>query len=153
MGTVLAGVTLSLVRSTSWLPFPRFLLLFACTALVVGFTAWSPAVRMSHRRAISWLGSGSFSLHLVHEPIVGSAARRLGSADVLVVWKLSRMARSRRDWILAVDPDRRRRQPTGVSHRTYEPSHSRPRITTPIRRTPPPRKPAGSTSPSPATTS
>lgn len=69
-----AAVILSMLWSTAWLPLPRLFLLVACTALVVAFMVWSPALQLSRGRVISWLGTRSFSLYLVHEPIVVSTA-------------------------------------------------------------------------------
>lgn len=69
-----AALTLSVLWSSPWLPLPRLLLLAACTALVVAFVVWSPAIQLSHSNVVSWLGSRSFSLYLVHEPITVSAA-------------------------------------------------------------------------------
>jgi peptidoglycan/LPS O-acetylase OafA/YrhL len=46
------------------------LILLAAAALVVIATAWSRARRLFESRPIQWLGAISFSLYLVHEPIV-----------------------------------------------------------------------------------
>jgi peptidoglycan/LPS O-acetylase OafA/YrhL len=70
---VAAGL-FSVLWSTPGLPFPRIVLLTACTALLIAFMVWKPAVRLSRTRIVYWLGSRSFSLYLVHEPIIVSAA-------------------------------------------------------------------------------
>lgn len=69
-----AVILLSAIWSLPWLPAPRLLLLTACTGLVVAFMVWGPAIRFSGNRIVGWLGSRSFSLYLVHEPIVVSSA-------------------------------------------------------------------------------
>lgn len=50
------------------------LLLIGCATAVVSFYALRPLVLLSETAPVSWLGSRSFSLYLVHEPIVVSAA-------------------------------------------------------------------------------
>jgi len=50
------------------------LLLVGCATAVTAFYAAPSLMRLSETAPISWLGSRSFSLYLVHEPIVVSAA-------------------------------------------------------------------------------
>lgn len=69
-----AATLLSAVWIAPWLPFPRLVLLSGCTLLVIAFMVWKPALRLSGRPVVAWLGSRSFSLYLVHEPIIVSAA-------------------------------------------------------------------------------
>lgn len=40
--------------------------------VVIAFLAWPPAVSVGNHRILQWLGTRSFSLYLVHEPIVVS---------------------------------------------------------------------------------
>jgi peptidoglycan/LPS O-acetylase OafA/YrhL len=64
--------------SAAW-GFPDFigrhaLSVAGCCLIVLAFVFWKPAVRFASGTTIQWLGSRSFSLYLVHEPIVVSAA-------------------------------------------------------------------------------
>ena len=52
----------------------------ATTLIVILFLAWQPAIRAATSPAGSWLGARSFSLYLIHEPIVVSTALLLGPA-------------------------------------------------------------------------
>lgn len=49
--------------------------------LVTLFAFWRPAQRLGQRGVVQWLGRVSFSLYLVHEPIVVSAAFLVRSTD------------------------------------------------------------------------
>lgn len=85
----LALVTLSLVLTQSaavltWVG-PTWSLGFAWPLRVTGsailvmlFMGWWPAQRLSSTRVVSWLGAMSFSLYLVHEPLVVSLRLLLG---------------------------------------------------------------------------
>lgn len=87
-----AAVLLSAIWSMPWLPVPRLLLLTACTALVLAFMVWGPAIRFSGNRIVVWLGSRSFSLYLVHEPIIVSGALIFPGAPwlaVMVSWPIA----------------------------------------------------------------
>ena len=48
------------------------------TLLVVVFAFWRTVVAFAERPSMQWLGKRSFSLYLVHEPIVVSTAFMLG---------------------------------------------------------------------------
>ncbi|BCT77054.1 acyltransferase [Sinomonas cyclohexanicum] len=50
------------------------LLLLAASLAVVAFLVWRPALELANVRCVQWLGARSFSLYLVHEPMVVSAA-------------------------------------------------------------------------------
>lgn len=52
--------------------------LLGAALLVALFVTWPAARRLGERRAIHWLGTISFSLYLVHEPIAVSVAVLLG---------------------------------------------------------------------------
>ncbi|MDQ0922285.1 peptidoglycan/LPS O-acetylase OafA/YrhL [Pseudarthrobacter sp. W1I19] len=80
-----AAVLFSAVWSTPGVPARRLLLLIACTALVIAFLVWSPAIRFSSRRTVVWLATRSFSLYLVHEPIIVSATLVFPGAPWLAV--------------------------------------------------------------------
>jgi len=68
----------ALVFTVYWAGVPgltgQSALLTACTALVLTFLVFRPAQRLTETRAVSWLGRRSFSLYLVHEPVLVSAA-------------------------------------------------------------------------------
>ena len=53
--------------------------------LVLLFAAWGPTMTVGTFRPVAWLGRVSFSLYLVHEPIVVSTALLLGTRDPLIV--------------------------------------------------------------------
>lgn len=69
-----AAVMFSVFWAAPWIPLPRLILLIACVSLLIAFMVWMPAIRLSSTRIVEWLGSRSFSLYLVHEPIIVSAA-------------------------------------------------------------------------------
>lgn len=55
-------------------------------ALVLfAFTAWRPTIRLGNRRVLRWLGLRSFSLYLVHEPIILSVTYTFRSSDPVLV--------------------------------------------------------------------
>lgn len=55
-------------------------------ALVLfAFTAWRPTIRLGNRRVLRWLGLRSFSLYLVHEPIILSVTYAFRSSDPVLV--------------------------------------------------------------------
>jgi peptidoglycan/LPS O-acetylase OafA/YrhL len=58
------GVTASTAATMRWVEVPGVVLLLLAAAF------WRPAVRLLDRRLFQWLGRISFSLYLVHEPIV-----------------------------------------------------------------------------------
>lgn len=65
-----------LLLSSRWL-FPQLptVICMACiggTLLVFAFVACPPVVKAGNQRVLQWLGARSFSLYLVHEPIVVS---------------------------------------------------------------------------------
>lgn len=53
--------------------------------LVALFLTWGPAIRVGERRPVQWLGRVSFSVYLLHEPVVISVAYLFGTTDVLLV--------------------------------------------------------------------
>jgi peptidoglycan/LPS O-acetylase OafA/YrhL len=70
--------------SSRWL-FPQLAVPICLAAmggalLIFIFVAWTPAVGIGDRPLMRWLGGRSFSLYLVHEPIVVSVAVALDSA-------------------------------------------------------------------------
>jgi peptidoglycan/LPS O-acetylase OafA/YrhL len=58
-------------------------------AVVALFASWEPAVRLGEHRWVRWLGLVSFSLYLVHEPVVTSVALLLRTTDPLLVLGVS----------------------------------------------------------------
>ncbi|MEJ1192821.1 acyltransferase family protein [Pseudarthrobacter sp. CCNWLW207] len=72
-----------------WL-FPQ-LPVFIATAsiggalLIFAFIAWSPTIAIGNNSVVHWLGIRSFSLYLVHEPIVVSVAFLLHATNPLYV--------------------------------------------------------------------
>ncbi len=77
-GPLLAGLGVLLVTARWWsgpvddrvpLLVPAAVLVGA-SAIVVVAIGWDPARRLLERRTLQWLGKVSFSLYLVHEPIV-----------------------------------------------------------------------------------
>jgi len=78
-----------LLLSSRWL-FPQLatVICMACIGgalLVLVFIAWSPAVSFGNLRVLQWLGSRSFSLYLVHEPVVVSIAFALRTTNPFLV--------------------------------------------------------------------
>jgi peptidoglycan/LPS O-acetylase OafA/YrhL len=53
--------------------------------LIFVFIAWRPAVGLGSKTLMRWLGSRSFSLYLVHEPVVVSVAMVLKTTQPLNV--------------------------------------------------------------------
>ncbi|WP_455834973.1 acyltransferase family protein [Pseudarthrobacter siccitolerans] len=53
--------------------------------LIFVFIAWRPAVGLGSKQLVRWLGSRSFSLYLIHEPIVVSVAIVLNTTQPLTV--------------------------------------------------------------------
>lgn len=66
-------------------PAPISITVIGGALLIFIFIAWRPAVHMGSRRPTRWLGSRSFSLYLVHEPVVVSVALALDTAHTLQV--------------------------------------------------------------------
>ncbi len=60
----------------------------AAAALVVLFAHWRPAQRLGEHRTVQWLGTVSFSLYLVHEPVITSVALVLPSQNPAVTLAL-----------------------------------------------------------------
>ncbi len=78
-----------LLLSSRWL-FPQLptVICMACIGgalLVLVFIAWSPAVRFGKLPVLQWLGSRSFSLYLVHEPVVVSIGFALRTTNPFLV--------------------------------------------------------------------
>lgn len=98
VGTVSMAVAASLflvIWAIPGLPLPRMILLMACTALLIAFLVWVPAIRLSCTPVVGWLGSRSFSLYLVHEPIIVSAALMFPEypwLSVAVAWPVALIA-------------------------------------------------------------
>lgn len=87
VGLVLAvGAALLIGR---WLIGDRMELGLASTIgagiLVTLFATWSPVMNFAQVRVLQWLGRISFSLYLVHEPVVVSVTLMLGTAAVLPI--------------------------------------------------------------------
>ncbi|MEA3550264.1 acyltransferase [Pseudarthrobacter sp. C1] len=90
-----AAAMFSAYWSIPGLPLPRVCLLIACTALLIAFLTWTPALGLSRTHIMKWLASRSFSLYLVHEPIIVSAALVFPSRpwlSVAVGWPVAILA-------------------------------------------------------------
>ncbi|WP_440711096.1 acyltransferase family protein [Herbiconiux sp. YIM B11900] len=82
VGSVLRGSGLD----TGWLTVVDTASALAGVTLVVVLVGLAPAlIRMSTSRPVRWLGAISFSLYLVHEPILVGAVRLFGSAPGTVL--------------------------------------------------------------------
>jgi peptidoglycan/LPS O-acetylase OafA/YrhL len=64
-------------------PVPISITVIGGALLIFVFIAWRPAVGLGSRQMMRWLGSRSFSLYLVHEPIVVSVALALNTVHPL----------------------------------------------------------------------
>ena len=53
--------------------------------LVFAFVAWPPTIRLGNSPVLRWLGGRSFSLYLIHEPVVLAITFGMKSSDVLLV--------------------------------------------------------------------
>lgn len=116
-----AGVVLSLIWSAPDLDILRPLLLTACTALVIAFMVWEPALKISRSPVVVWLGSRSFSLYLVHEPIIVSAALIFPGAPwmaVAVAWPVALLI-TEAFFRLVEDPSRRTANWVGLVTERY----------------------------------
>ncbi|MET3206655.1 UNVERIFIED_ORG: peptidoglycan/LPS O-acetylase OafA/YrhL [Arthrobacter sp. UYEF13] len=83
-------VTASLVLLCSRWLFPQLPVVIAMAsiggaALIFAFIAWPPTITVGDNSMVRWLGIRSFSLYLVHEPIVVSVAFLLGATNPFVV--------------------------------------------------------------------
>jgi peptidoglycan/LPS O-acetylase OafA/YrhL len=70
---------------TQLLTWTRPLVVVGAAVLVVSSALWSPLRRLLSRRIFQWLGIISFSLYLVHDPIVVASAFLIGSSKWTVV--------------------------------------------------------------------
>lgn len=68
-------------------PYALFLCLISCAGIVVACVGWN-----SESRLMGWLGTRSFSLYLVHEPILVTFAFALGLSNLIWVWLLGGLA-------------------------------------------------------------
>ncbi|MEV8133607.1 acyltransferase [Pseudarthrobacter oxydans] len=57
--------------------------------LIFAFIAWRPALRLGTRQWAQWLGARSFSLYLIHEPIIVSVAFALDTSNAVYVFLLA----------------------------------------------------------------
>jgi peptidoglycan/LPS O-acetylase OafA/YrhL len=83
-------LVLSMVLLCSHWLFPQLPLVISMAALggallIFAFTSWRPALALGKNPLIIWLGLRSFSLYLVHEPIVLSITFALRSSDPVQV--------------------------------------------------------------------
>lgn len=60
------------------------LILFGATLIIIAAVHWSPLQRLLSSRVIAWLGAVSFSLYLVHEPILVSLAKLFGDGRLWI---------------------------------------------------------------------
>lgn len=86
-------VTGLLLLASTW-AFPDFRLnlltsLVASCLLVVAFMTWEPLIRVAARPGPHWLGSRSYSLYLVHEPIVVTMALLTGKPAIAALISLA----------------------------------------------------------------
>lgn len=85
LGFVLTLVLLQhrwLLGGQVWLPS---LVALGAVLMVALFAVWTPLQRFGTLRPVLWLGKISFSLYLVHDPIVVSTAILFGPTDPLLV--------------------------------------------------------------------
>lgn len=87
----LLAVVLVLLLTSRWVTgaFVSAPTVLAAGAVVALFACWGPAIRLGMHRVVQWLGLVSFSLYLVHEPVVTSTALLLGTQNPLVVLALA----------------------------------------------------------------
>ena len=87
----LVVASLALINA-KWFPVPvlghTFLALAGVTVMVFVFYGWRGAKRLTDARPVRWLGTRSFSLYLVHEPIMVSIAMTIRSTNPLLVLAL-----------------------------------------------------------------
>ena len=57
--------------------------------LIFAFLAWQPAISLGNGSLVRWLGMRSFSLYLIHEPIVVSVTFALRSNNAFLVAMLA----------------------------------------------------------------
>ncbi|WP_375432494.1 acyltransferase family protein [uncultured Friedmanniella sp.] len=86
-GSVLLVLAVLVLTESRWLTGQTVspVTVLAAAALVVLFARWAPAVRLGAWRPVHWLGTVSFSLYLVHEPIVTSVALLLHTHNPAIV--------------------------------------------------------------------
>lgn len=65
-------------------PLSIVICLISCTGIVISCIGWE-----SNNPVLGWLGSRSFSLYLVHEPILVSLAFALGVSNVGITWMIA----------------------------------------------------------------
>lgn len=92
-GFVLVLVVALLLLDASWLTRLGY---YVVPAVVVGavvlvalFVVWPSAISLGEKRLVQWLGRISFSLYLVHEPIVVSVAFLLHTTNPWLVVSIS----------------------------------------------------------------
>lgn len=73
------GLTLTWVVPT--LPGQHVIALASCALIVLAFACWRQASVFGNLPPLKWLGSRSFSLYLVHEPVVVSLATIFGTSN------------------------------------------------------------------------
>jgi len=71
---VTSAVSFAAFWAVPWSAGSPALLLIACATAVTAFYGAQPLAHLSETPVVSWLGARSFSLYLVHEPILVSAA-------------------------------------------------------------------------------
>lgn len=82
-------VAAALLLCARWL-YPHLSVTIAFAAVggvlvLFAFTAWQPTIRLGNQPILRWLGLRSFSIYLVHEPIILSVAFALRSSDPIAV--------------------------------------------------------------------
>lgn len=90
LSLIAASITLLCSR---WL-FPQLPVAIAMAALggallIFAFLAWQPAISLGNGSLVRWLGMRSFSLYLIHEPIVVSVTFALRSNNAFLVAMLA----------------------------------------------------------------
>ncbi len=82
------SATALILLNAPWLPvlltYPTALVALGATMLVFVFQGWEAAATLARSRVVRWLGLLSFSLYLVHEPVIVSVVALTGSPSPLV---------------------------------------------------------------------
>lgn len=82
-------ILLSAMWTFPWLPVATAMAAAGGALLIFLFIAWRPAMKLGTHRWVHWLGSRSFSLYLVHEPIVVSVAFALNTSNAAYVFLMA----------------------------------------------------------------
>lgn len=80
---------LTLIWGVPALPGQPVIAVASCALIVMAFAFWRPASLFGNLPPLRWLGSRSFSLYLVHEPVVVSVATILGTSNPVAVLLIS----------------------------------------------------------------